>query len=102
MDRGAWQATVPGVAKSRTQLSDQAPTQHSSEKCCKVLVSSNGGVTSIRQALPQITTKNSGKKIFFKLPEDTRKQSKAGRNWSTAYIWKKGLALGKFPLLVFC
>ena len=22
MDRGAWQATVPGVAKSRTQLSD--------------------------------------------------------------------------------
>ena len=22
MDRGAWQATIPGVAKSRTQLSD--------------------------------------------------------------------------------
>ena len=25
MDRGAWQATVHGIAKSRTQLSDRAP-----------------------------------------------------------------------------
>ena len=24
MDRGAWRATVPGVTKSQTQLSDQA------------------------------------------------------------------------------
>ena len=27
MDRGAWQATVHGVAKSRTQLSDYATTK---------------------------------------------------------------------------
>ena len=27
MDRGAWQATVHGVAKSRTQLSNQAQAQ---------------------------------------------------------------------------
>ena len=26
MDRGAWQATVTGIAKSRTQLSDSAAT----------------------------------------------------------------------------
>ena len=28
MDRGAWQAAVPGVAKSRTQLSDFTFTFH--------------------------------------------------------------------------
>ena len=28
MDRGAWRATVPGIAKSRTQLSSQAHMQY--------------------------------------------------------------------------
>ena len=28
MDRGAWQATVPGVTKSQTLLSSEAHTQH--------------------------------------------------------------------------
>ena len=28
MDRGAWQATVPGVAKSQTQLSDFTSLNH--------------------------------------------------------------------------
>ena len=34
MDRGAWWATVQGVAKSWTQLSNQAGTEYSCSECC--------------------------------------------------------------------
>ena len=81
MDRGAWGLQSMGLQRVRHDWAPKHSTQHSNEKCCKVLVSSNGGVTSIRQALPQITAKNSGKKIFFnylKTLESHEKQAEIG------------------------
>ena len=41
MDRGAWQATVHGVAKSQTQLSDQTTSTELVSKQCTFCLFSN-------------------------------------------------------------
>jgi len=41
MDRGAWQATVHGVTKNQTQLSDQQQQQHSLVYCCIIYLGSS-------------------------------------------------------------
>ena len=46
MDRGAWEATVRGVAKSRTRLSDftylRSQLRYAGSFCCRAVVCSPG------------------------------------------------------------
>ena len=65
MDRGAWQATVRGVAKSRTWLNDWAHTQSSHEAFTMKPKKEQSPGNSIQEARAQASILNKGEILLM-------------------------------------